>query len=279
MSGLTRSFRGAMKPRPNAGDQRGPTSRPAHSARVWDYWLGGKNFYSTDAEVAIELTEMLPHLGRAARAQRGFQSRAVRHLAESGVDQFLDIGVGLPARYGTHEVAQAVVPSARVVYADKDPVVMAHARALMTGRPEGAVAHLLADLRDPDAILLGAAETLDLRRPVALLLLGVLEHVGDGEEAQWIVKRLLSALAPGSHLVVGHLTGVLSPAAMERAVAHWNTTTAPGVVSRTPEEISAFFGGTEPLTPGIVTCSRWRPGAGSRVPAVHRYGGVGLLSH
>ena len=232
----------------------------SHSARIWNYWLGGKDNYAVDREAGDRVAAMLPVIVTQARADRAFLGRAIRYLAgEAGVRQFLDIGTGLPTANNTHEVAQQVAPDSRIVYADNDPLVLAHARALLTSSPEGKCDYVDGDLRDPDGILAKAAQTLDFSRPVALMLLGILHHIPDTEEAYAIVRRLVAALAPGSFLTINHSTSAVSGAAMEEAVEHWNRVGTPSMTLRTPEQIARFFNGLELPEPGVVSCSRWRP--------------------
>ena len=181
-----------------------------NSARIWNYWLGGKDNYPVDREAGDDYRAIYPEIVDVARASRRFLTRAVRYLAgEAGVRQFLDIGTGMPSADNTHEVAQRVAPDARVVLVDNDPVVLAHARALLTST-QGVTAYVDADLHEPDKILAAASRTLDLRRPVGLMLLGVLGHIGDDDEARAIVKRLLEALPSGSYLTVCDGTNVIS---------------------------------------------------------------------
>jgi len=242
----------------------------SHSARIWNYWLGGKDNYAVDRAAGDRVAEMLPIIVVQARADRAFLGRAIRHLAgEAGIRQFLDIGTGLPTADNTHEVAQRVAPESRIVYVDNDPLVLVHARALLTSTPEGKTDYIQADLRDPDTILAQAAPTLDLAMPAALLLLGVLHHIPDSAEAYSIVRQLTAALAPGSFLAINHSTSAISGAAMEDAVRHWNQVGTPTMTLRTPEQVSAFFAGMELLPPGVVSCSRWRPevGPGGELPA------------
>ncbi len=250
----------------------------SHSARIWNYWLGGKDHFAVDRQAGDRVAAMLPIIVTQARADRAFLGRAVRYLAgEAGIRQFLDIGTGLPTADNMHEVAQRVAPQARIVYADNDPMVLAHARALLTSSPEGACDYVNGDLREPDAILSQAARTLDLTRPVALMLLGVLHHISDTDQAYAIVRQLMTALAPGSYLVVNHSTSAISGAAMEDAVAHWNKVGTPPMTLRTPGQIARFFDGLELLEPGVVSCSRWRPGPsppGGQHPEVDEFCGV-----
>lgn len=253
------------------------TTRP-HTARIWNYWLGGGDYYEVDRAAGERIRQLHPGIGDYARADRLFLGRAVRHLvAECGIRQFLDIGTGLPTADNTHEVAQRLAPDARIVYVDNDPLVMAHARALLTSTPEGRTDHLEADLRNVDAILEHAARTLDLSEPVGLMLLGVVIFIGDDEEAYDIVRRLLDGLPSGSHLVLSHtITGPALPD-VDAAVAYWNQHGTPRLTQRTPEAVVRFFDGLELLEPGVVSCSRWRPeGADGGEPVeVAMFGGVG----
>ena len=236
----------------------------SHSARIWNYWLGGKDNYAVDREAGDKVAAMLPSIVTQARADRAFLGRAITYLAgEEGIRQFLDIGTGLPTADNTHEVAQRIAPQSRIVYADNDPLVLAHARALLTSSPQGACDYIDGDLRDPDAILAQAARTLDFTQPVALMLLGVLHHIADTGQAQEIVRRLMAALVPGSFLTVNHSTSAVHGAAMEEAVAHWNKVGTPTMTLRTPEQIARFFDGLVLLPRGVVSCSLWRPAPSS----------------
>ena len=232
-----------------------------NSARIWNYWLGGKDNYPVDREAGDDYRALYPEIVDVARASRRFLTRVVRYLAgEAHVQQFLDIGTGLPTADNTHEVAQRVAPEARVVYVDNDPVVLAHARALLTSSPEGATAYVDADLHDPDTILDAAVRTLDLTRPIGLMLLGILGHVDDDEEARSIVKRLLEALPSGSYLTVCDGTNVISEAGVE-AQRLYNESGAVPYRLRSPDQIAEFFEGLELVEPGVVSCPRWRPDA------------------
>ncbi|WP_149828095.1 SAM-dependent methyltransferase [Streptomyces tailanensis] len=256
------------------------TTRP-HSARIWNYWLGGGDYYEVDRAAGDEIRRLHPTICEYARADREFLGRAVRHLtAEVGIRQFLDIGTGLPTAENTHEVAQRIAPDARIVYVDNDPLVLAHARALLTSTPEGRTDHVDADLRNVDSILEQAARTLDFGRPVALLLLGVVIFIGDDEDPYGIVRRLVDALPPGSHLVLSHTITAPGLTEVDAAVAWWNAHGTPRITQRTPEGVARFFDGLDVLDPGIVSCSRWRreAGDGSRAgepEEVAMYCGVG----
>ena len=186
-------------------------TRP-HPARTWDYYLGGKDNFAADRAVADKVIAAWPGMRVAARENRKFLGRAVQYLAgEAGIDQFLDIGSGLPTASNVHEVAQAINPAARVVYVDNDPLVLAHARALLTSMPEGACDYLDADLRDPELILRDAARTLDFTQPAAIMLVAVLHFIPDASDPQGIVATLAGALAPGSFVAVSHLTADFAP--------------------------------------------------------------------
>jgi O-methyltransferase involved in polyketide biosynthesis len=228
-----------------------------HSARIWNYWLGGKDNYPVDREAGDQYREAFPEIVDVARASRAFLTRAVRWLAgEAGVRQFLDIGTGLPAADNTHEVAQRVAPESRVVYVDNDPVVLAHARALLTST-QGVTAYVDADLHDPDTILDAAVRTLDFSQPVALMLMGILGHF-DYDEARSIVKRLLDPLPSGSYLTLNDGTNIIS----EKFVQAQETYNRSGAVPyhlRSPEQIAGFLEGLELVEPGLVSVPRWRP--------------------
>jgi hypothetical protein len=250
----------------------------SHSARIWNYWLGGKDNYAVDREAGDKVAAMLPSIVAQARADRAFLGRAIRYLAgEAGIRQFLDIGTGLPTADNSHQVAQRVAPESRIVYADNDPLVLVHARALLTSTPEGACDYVDGDLRDPEKVLAEAARTLDFARPVALMLLGIVHHIPDTGEAYSIVRRLMAALAPGSYLVINHSTSAVHGAAMEEAVRHWNRVGTPSMTLRSPEQIARFFDGLDLLEPGVTSCSRWRPdpsAASGRPAEVDEFCGV-----
>jgi O-methyltransferase involved in polyketide biosynthesis len=233
------------------------TSVP-HSARVWNYWLGGKDNYPVDRAAGDRYREIFPGIVDTARAARHFLARVVRHLAgEEGIRQFLDVGTGLPTVDNTHEVAQRVAPDSRIVYVDNDPLVLAHARALLTSAPEGRTDYVDADMREPEKIVQAAAATLDLTRPVALMLMGVLGHIEDYDEARSIVRRLVNALPPGSFLALADSIDV--GAAHREAARSYEDSGAAPYHLRTPEQITGFFVGLEPVEPGIVPIQRWRP--------------------
>jgi len=239
----------------------------AHSPRIWNYWLGGKDNFPVDREVGDQFVQIFPDIVAIARASRAFLTRAVTYLAgEAGVRQFLDIGTGLPTQDNTHEVAQRVAPEAHIVYVDNDPLVLTHARALLTSTPEGSTHYIDADLHEPDRILEAAAQTLDFSQPVALMLMNILGHVPDDAEAQSIVKRLTDALPAGSYLAVADGTNVVSGEAFERAIQLWNQAGSLPYQLRHPDQIARFFDGLEILEPGVVSCTRWRPESGPDGP-------------
>ncbi|MEE1928498.1 SAM-dependent methyltransferase [Streptomyces sp. TRM 70351] len=261
-----------------AGNQSVPVidSSVPHSARIWNYWLGGKDNYEVDRIAGDQFREAFPGIAANARAFRGFLSRAIHYLAaDAGMRQFLDIGTGLPTFDNTHEIAQRAAPASRIVYVDNDPLVLTHARALLSSAPEGATAYLDADLHQPDAILEQAARTLDFDRPVALILSGILGHVMDDGEARGIVARLMAALPSGSHLLV--CDGTDTDATLNEAQERHNDGGAVQYRLRSPEGIAAFFTGLDLVEPGVVSCPLWRPAASEMgVPvAVDSYGGVG----
>lgn len=256
--------------RATTGDPIVPTeidTTVAHSARVWNYWLGGKDYYKADRAAGERVREILPDITRIARADREFLGRVVRLLArEAGIRQFLDIGTGLPTGDNTHEVAQLVAPDSRVVYVDNDPIVLAHARALLTSTPEGVTDYVEADARDVETILDTASRTLDFTRPVAVMMLGVLNFVLDSGQAQRTVTRLMRAVPSGSFLAITHPTydiGDEDNAQAVEVVRFWNENATPPICARTRKEVAGFLDGLQLLEPGIVSCSRWRPESGS----------------
>ena len=234
----------------------------AHQARIYDYWLGGKDNFAADREAADQAVAAYPPILRGVRAQRAFLARAVGYLAaEAGVRQFLDIGTGIPTANNTHEVAQAADPGARVVYVDNDPMVLAHARALLTGVREGSTAYLDADLREPDKILAGAAGLLDFGQPVAVLLIGIVQLIPDADDPHAIVARLVEAVPPGSWLAVYHPASDIDRDRVAEAVRRVNARTAGTTTLRTHAEITRFFDGLRLLEPGLVQVQQWQPGS------------------
>ena len=247
------------------GPPGGIDTSVAHPARVYDSWLGGKDNYAADREAAELAVAANPDILLAVRANRAFLGRAVHHLAaDVGIDQFLDIGTGIPAADNTHEVAQRAAPTSRVVYVDNDPVVLAHARALLASAPAGATGYLDADLRDTDTILDQARATLDLDRPVVLMLVAVLQYIADADDPHGIVTRLMAALPPGSHLMISHPASDVTEDQVAESMRRYNER-APQQEQATPRthaEVTRFFDGLELLEPGVVQLTAWRPGPG-----------------
>jgi SAM-dependent methyltransferase len=243
----------------------------AHSPRIWNYWLGGKDNYAIDRQVGELFRAMYPPIGDVARSSRDFLGRAIRHLALVGIRQVLDIGTGLPAVENSHEIVQRIAPDARVVYVDNDPVVLAHARVLLHGDASGTTAYVNGDLYDTAGILESAARTLAFDQPVALVVANVLGHIPDFTDVQRIVAELVSALAPGSHLVIAD--GTTDGGPFDAAMAMWNQAGSLPYILRTPDQIAQLFDGLELLEPGVVSCPLWRP-EDSGVVAVDEFGAV-----
>ncbi|GAB3498377.1 SAM-dependent methyltransferase [Nocardiopsis coralliicola] len=230
-----------------------------HSARVWNYWLGGKDNYPADRELGDTVIDTFPQIVEGARADREFLRRSVGLLArEAGIRQFLDIGTGLPTQDNTHQVAQRAAPDARVVYVDNDPMVLAHARALLDSTPEGTTEFAGADLHDPDAVLAAAEGVLDFGQPVALTILGTLGHVPGYAGACALLRRYVAALPAGSYLAVCDLVLPDDPAAAA-ALEAWNAQAALPYRAHTAAELAGYFDGLELLEPGVVPANRWRP--------------------
>ena len=233
----------------------------AHPARVYAYWLGGKDHYPSDRKVAEEVAAHRPQVVADARANRAFLARAVRYLVgQCGICQFIDIGPGLPAPDATHTVAQAIAPDSKIVYVDNDPLVLAHARALLTSGPEGTCEYIGAELRKPDKILAEAGRTLDFTQPAAVILAAVLHFLTDADDPAGIVAALAAALAPGSLVAISHLTSDFAPDAVTAAVAAYNALVPSGITARSHAQVTALFGGLPLVPPGIVPVTEWRPG-------------------
>jgi hypothetical protein len=242
----------------------------AHPARIYSYWLGGKDHFPADRRAAEAVIRRRPQVVAGARANRAFLARVVGYLAaERGIRQFLDIGTGLPAPGATHQVAQQITPSARVVYVDNDPLVLVHARALLTSTPQGTCDYLDADLRHPAAILARASATLDFTQPVGVLLLAVLHFLSDADGPAATVAALTAALAPGSCVAISHLTADLAPQQVSAAADAYNATAPVPVTARSHAQVTGLFGGLPLLAPGVVPVNQWRPrpGEGSGPPA------------
>ncbi|WBB69091.1 SAM-dependent methyltransferase [Micromonospora sp. WMMD812] len=265
------------RPEPGKLDaqQKIDTSIP-HSARIWNYWLGGKDNFAVDREAGDQYRQVYPGVVDVARASRQFLVRTIKFLAvESGVRQFLDVGTGLPTANNTHEVAQRILPDARIVYVDNDPLVLVHARALLVGTPEGKTAYLDADLHDPAAVIAEAGKTLDFQQPIGLILSGVMGHVPDYEMARSVTRELLSPLPSGSYLSLNDGTSLIS-SEMQQAQDDYNDTGAMPYTLRSPDQIAGFFEGLELVEPGIVPCPQWRPDDDVDTPAdIDAVGGVG----
>jgi S-adenosyl methyltransferase len=247
-----------------------------HSARVWNYWLGGKDFYPVDRVVGDQVMQMFPDISQLARADRAFLGRAVRFLAgEAGIRQFLDIGTGLPTANNTHQVAQAIAPSSRIVYVDNDPLVLVHARALLTSTSEGACDYIDADMRDTATILSEAARTLDFSRPVALMMLGIVGQVPDSDQPELIISQLMEPMTSGSYLALSD--GTNTSESFTSAVEAYNQSSANTYHPRSPAQLTSFFEGLKLVSPGVVELNKWRPDAtlfpdAGEVPGM---GGVG----
>ncbi|MCF3135804.1 SAM-dependent methyltransferase [Streptomyces olivochromogenes] len=254
------------------------TSRP-HPARMYDWYLGGKDNYPVDEEMGRQMLALDPRVPVMARVNRAFMHRATRWLAGQGVRQFLDIGTGIPTEPNLHQVAQEVAPDARIVYCDNDPIVLAHAAALLRGTPQGVTEYLEADVRNPGAILKGAKQVLNLDRPVALSLVALLHFVPDEDGAHELVGRLLSELPSGSYLMMTHATADFTP---EESAAATEKLRAAGVTLalRSRAEFTRFFGGLDLIEPGVEVVHKWHPELGEPVPGqddgvIPGYGAVG----
>ena len=233
------------------------TRRP-HPARVYDWWLGGKDNYPVDEELARKILAVDNSAVRGARANRRFMHRAVRAVAEAGIRQFLDIGTGIPTEPNLHQVAQAVAPESRVVYADNDPIVLRHAQALLRGSEEGRTEYVHADVRDIDTLLRQAAETLDFARPVALSLVALTHYLDD--DVHDLLAKYVAALAPGSHLILSQVTPDLNPEAIAKAAGAFRASGTP-FFPRSITDFQRFFEGLELLGPGVIPVTGWRPEA------------------
>ena len=231
----------------------------SHSARIWNYWLGGKDNFAADRAAGDRVAAMLPGIVAQARADRAFLGRAIRYLAgEEGIRQFLDIGTGLPTADNTHQVAQREAPDSRIVYVDNDPIVLLHAQALLKSTREGACDYIQADLHDPDAIVAGAARTLDFGQPVALMLLAILQFIPDEEDPAGLVSRLVAALPSGSYLVISHPTDDFNPNRGE-SIKRYNERVADQATLRDQAGTTRFFAGLDLVEPGVVPVAQWRP--------------------
>jgi hypothetical protein len=259
-----------------AGEPAEIDTSVAHPARVYDYWLGGKDNFAADREAGDRVLAVTPGLRERVRANRAFLARAVRFLAaEAGIRQFLDIGTGIPSANNTHEVAQQAAPDSRIVYVDNDPIVLTHARALLAGGPEGSIQYIDGDVRDVASLTRAAAKTLDFAQPTALMLLGILHLIQDAEGPYEIVARLMDALPSGSYLTVSHPASDIHPGQAE-AQRRYNERVSTPQTLRTRAEVARFFEGLDLVPPGLVYVHTWRPGPDDVVPpdGVSAYGGV-----
>ena len=240
----------------------------AHSARVHNYWLGGKDHFAADRAAGDAVIVAYPGIVESVRANRAFLARAVRFLAEeSGIRQFLDIGTGIPTANNTHEVAQSVAADCRVVYVDYDPVVLTHARALLVGTPEGATDYIDADLREPAAILEQAARTLDFSRPVAVMLIAIMHLIDDDAEPQAIVGQLMGAVPSGSYLALSQVASDIQAAQMAEAARRYNRLAHENQRHRNRAEVTRFFDGLSLVEPGLVPVQEWRPATAAEAGA------------
>lgn len=239
----------------------------AHPARVYDYWLGGKDNYPADREAAEKAIAAMPDIAVFARANRAFLRRVTRFLVDAGIRQYLDIGTGLPTKPNVHEIAQVVAPQSRVVYVDNDPIVLTHARALLTGHPQGMTTYIDSDIRDPDKILQHAAQTLDFNQPVAVMALATLQLVANEDDPYGIMTRLMSETPPGSYLAISHPAKDVQVEGAAGAEEALNRLLQGGLNLRTRAEVARFFDGLDLVEPGIVQVHRWRPEPGEQRPA------------
>jgi len=249
----------------------------AHVARVYDYWLGGKDNFSADRVAGDQAIQAYPDIVYSVRANRAFLARTVGYLAgEAGIRQFLDIGTGIPTANNTHEVAQDVAPGSNVVYVDNDPVVLTHARALLVSGMQGNTNYIDADLRDTGRILAEAALTLDFSRPVAIMLMAILQHIDEAEDPYAIVDSLLAAVPPGSYLAISHPAADIETEAMAQMAERLNKLMAEKVTFRTRPQVARFFEGLDLVKPGMVRVQEWRPASEieAKSPAA-LWGGVG----
>ena len=232
----------------------------AHVARVYDYWLGGKDNFAADRAAGEQAIQAYPDIVYSVRANRAFLARTVRYLAgEAGIRQFLDIGTGIPTANNTHEVAQAVAPGCDVVYVDNDPVVLAHARALLVSGEPGHTSYIDADLRDAGRILAEATRTLNFSQPTAIMLMAILQHIDDADDPYGIVARLVEAVPSGSYLVISHPAADIESKAMAEMAVRLNKLMAEKVTFRTQAQVARFFDGLELVEPGMVRVQQWRP--------------------
>jgi hypothetical protein len=259
---------GAPEPGTTAGQESGQVDAPsfdtsvAHVARVYNYWLGGKDNFAADRAAGEQAMAAYPDIALSARANRAFLRRTVHFLAgEHGIRQFLDIGTGIPSANNTHEVAQSVAPGSRIVYVDNDPVVLAHAKALLTSTEAGATHYIDADLRSTGKILADAAKTLDFARPVAIMLMAILQHLSDDDHPYQVVADLVASVPAGSYLVLSHPAKDIEAEKMAVVAERLNQMMAEKVTLRSQAEVARFFAGLDLVEPGMVNVPQWRPGS------------------
>jgi hypothetical protein len=253
-----------------AGKLAGLDTSVANAARMWNYWIGGKDNFRADRDAGDLVRQAMPTLPTVARMLRRFLVTTVDDLTGAGVRQFLDIGTGLPTADNTHDVAQRAAPEARVVYVDHDPVVISHARALLTSSPEGMTDFIHADLRDWPAIVAAARQTLDFSRPVAVVLIAVLHFIGDSEDPHRMVAQMVADLAPGSYLVIAHAASDIETGTAQAMARSYNATAALTITPRDRATVARFFDGMEMTGPGLLPLAQW-PGAG---PVTHHDAGL-----
>ena len=258
------------------GDPDSLDTGTAHIARVYDYWLGGKDNFAVDREAGDEALEAFPGLISSVRANRAFLARTVRFLAEAGIRQFLDIGTGIPSPGNTHEVAQAVAPEAQVVYVDNDPMVLSHARALLRGDPRGTTAYIDADLRDADKILFEAARVLDFDQPIAVMLVAVLHLIREEDYPAKIIRQLMAAVPAGSSLTISHVPNDMHAGQMSAMSDRLNRLLSQPSTYRSHAEVEGFFDGLDLVSPGVVPIQEWRSTPEEAAAAAAMWGGVAI---
>jgi O-methyltransferase involved in polyketide biosynthesis len=255
------------------GQTEAPTRAPsfdvnvAHPARIYDYWLGGKDNFAADRRAAEEVLAVMPVMAQVARSVRLFLAAVVHYLAaDVGIRQFLDIGTGLPTANNTHQVAQRAAPESRIVYVDNDPIVLSHARALLNSAPAGRCAYVDADARDADKILAEAARTLDFAKPVAVMMLGLLHFIPDSDDPYSLTARYLAAVPSGSYLAVSHASSDIEVDQLSAAARSYNTHSATAITLRSGAEVARFFRGLDLVPPGITPLGQWSPGSTQAAP-------------
>jgi hypothetical protein len=264
---------------PAAGGISGFDASIPHPARIYDYWLGGKDNFAADRAAAEQIHAVMPFMRELSRANRRFLVNAVTYLVRAGIRQFLDIGTGLPAANSIHEVAQAIAPETRVVYVDNDPIVLAHAQALLTSAPQGRCDYIEADARDWGRILTVAAGTLDFGQPVAVMMLAVLHFIPDSDDPRGIARRYVSAVPSGSYLAVSHAARDIQPEAVAAGERKYNASASAAVTARPRQAVTAFFDGLDLVSPGVVPVAEWavgepRPAPWPGTPPLPSYAGL-----